>query len=190
LTVALTAGAAPSSTNDPNDTRGPLDVRRIERIGSEKPRWTIVTFGDWRVARMFDRGYFLVYLDTFGSRRFDYYALVRSKGSGLSGTLWRDRTNRDDVRIGFVESFRRNDRSVAVRVPLRRLHIPPDRFFYFWQVRTLYTGPHCTQVCIDIAPNGRGVFEVIPGGPSPSPTTPLPTITPSPTFTPSPTATP
>lgn len=165
-------------------------MKRVQRIGSDNPRWTIVTFRDWRVKRMWDRGFIVVYIDTFGSRRYDYYALVRSKGDKMSGTLWRDRDKKDDVRIGFVETWRTNDRSVTVRVPFRRLNIPNKRPFYYWQARTLFTGPHCGQVCIDVAPNGDGVQEVNPAfTPSPSPTTPLPTPTLTTTPTPSPTPT-
>jgi hypothetical protein len=177
--------ASASSSNDPNDTTGPLDVKRVDKIGNERPRWTTVTYRDWRVARMFDRGYFVVYLDTFGTRRFDYYALVRSKGTQMSGTLWRDRRDRNDVRIGFVESWKRNARSLAVRVPLRRVNLPKRRPFYFWQARTLYTGPGCTKVCIDVVPNQGSVQEFNPlfVEPSPSPTTTLPPVTPTPTPT-------
>jgi hypothetical protein len=187
--VVLGASAAPSNTSDGNDTKGPLDIKRVEKLGNEKPRWTIVNFRDWRVERMWDHGYVIVNLDTFGSRRYDYYVVVRSKGTQLSATLWRDRARKDDVRIGFVESWKRNGRSVAVRIALRRLNIPKQRAFYYWQARTLYTGRDCTTVCIDVAPNKGGVQEPNPlFSPSPIPTTPVPTITP--TITPSITSTP
>jgi hypothetical protein len=171
---------------DANDTRGLLDVQRVDLDGSSRPTWQVITFSDWTVARLWDKGYFLVRLDTFGSERYDYYALVRSDGYGMKGTLVRDRQGKPDFNISKLTAWHPTRSSVKVRVPLAKMRIGKGRFEYFWQVQTLFSNKTCVQICIDDAPDDRGVPEPIPGR-SPDP---LPTVTPTVTPTPTPSASP
>jgi hypothetical protein len=151
--------AAESPVEDRNDTRGALDVRRVTKIGTTRPRWRIVTWTRWSAARMFDRGYALVLLDTFGTPREDYYALVRSDGSRMRGALYRDRAKRRDRRVAYVRAWRVDRRSLSVRVPLGRLFLAKRRKSYFWRVESLMTGPGCRRVCFDRAPQKGRVEE-------------------------------
>jgi hypothetical protein len=198
--VALAAlfAYAGSKVDDPNDTPGVLDVKRVDFAGDKRPRFKTVTFATWTVDRIHDRGFVLIYVDTFGSERFDYYAMARSNGKQMVARLYRDRKKKRDLAISYLKAWRRSQRSVSVRLPLSKLRIPDSRAFYRWSVMTLFTGPSCKKVCFDTAPNGDPVSQPVPGAaPTPVPTvspSPTPTVSPSPTPTttpgPSPTDTP
>ena len=145
---------------DPNDTKGPLDVRSVHQVGGQRPIWRIVTGPRWSARRMFDQGYLLVYVDTFGKKRADYYALVWSTGRRMRGTLVRDRIRpRGDRAAGSLGVWRRDRRSASVRIPLDRLFFQQGRAFYRWHVRTTTIKARCPRsVCIDRAP-GDGVVK-------------------------------
>ena len=186
VALPLLAVANHVDTPDPNDTRGLLDVRSVAVTGESRPTWEVITFSDWRVARVRDRGYFLVRLDTFGGERYDYYALVRSDGDRMKGTLVRDRVNKSDRNISRLAAWRPTTASIKVRVPLSRMRIGSLRLEYTWQVQTLFSNKACVRVCIDDAPDRAGVAEPVPGrSPDPVPST-TPTMTPSVTPTTSP----
>ncbi len=184
--VPLLAWANHADVRDRNDTSGLLDVSRVEVTGSERPVWHILTFNDWTVERIFDTGFFLVRLDTFGTERYDYYALVRSDGDRLKGTLVRDRSRRPDFNVSRIEVWRPARNSVRVRIPLAKMRIGTGRLTYTWQVQTLFSSGNCRRVCIDDVPDQRGVSERLPGVP---PSVPTATPTAGPTATPSPTTT-
>lgn len=170
--IPLFALAGHMDPRDPNDTRGPLDVRRVVAGRDlKRPRWKIVTFDPWRARQIFDRGYVLVFFDTFADKRYDYYALVRSVGPRLRGSLWRDRKVKSDVFKTALRVRRANRRSVTVRVPLGRMKFPETRVYYYWHVQTLMTNRRCPNVCFDRAPDTDGVLEPLPvATPSASPT--------------------
>ena len=88
--VALFAYARPN-VDDPNDTGGLLDIRRVDFEGEDQPRFKTITFATWTVDRIHDRGYVLVYFDSRGGERFDFYALARSNGKEIVARLYRDR---------------------------------------------------------------------------------------------------
>lgn len=188
--AALFAYAGPN-VDDPNDTRGVLDLKKAEASTGKRPRFKVITFARWTVDRIRDRGYFLVYLDTFGDDRFDFYALARSNGQEMLGRLYRDRKQKRDSLISGLNAWRRNQRSVTIRVPLSKLRIPESRTFYRWYALSLFTGPACKKVCMDTTPDGDPVTQPLPGEETPTPApTPTPTATGSPSPTPSPTETP
>ncbi|MBA2724558.1 MAG: hypothetical protein H0U53_01095 [Actinobacteria bacterium] len=175
---------------DGNDTGGLLDVRRLEVSGQDRPKWEFITFTDWSKERIWDRGFGLVYLDTEGGDRFDKYALIRSTGFSMEATLWRDRKVKSDVKIGKLDVWRRNGRSVTVQVPLSELDIPLTRTYFRWFTETLFSGQGCPQICIDRVPDAGAIEEPLV---EPTPTTTpsaLPTLTPTPTPTPTPTESP
>ncbi len=180
VVVPLVASARHANVVDPNDTRGALDVSLVEVEGNEKPRWKIVTFDRWTAKQVWDKGFALVYFDTFGAERFDYYALVRSVGDGLKGTLYRDRSAKSDYAVAKLEVWRPNRRTVMVKVPLTKLNIGPDRLSYRWYVQTLMTNTNCRRVCFDRAPD-EGAVEEPTAEPAPSPSL---TVMPSPTSSP------
>lgn len=175
------AGASHRDLNDPNDTRGQLDVRSVKSFGGVKmPGWRIVSRSRWNVRGIQDRGFALVKFDTFGSSRFDYYALIGSNGSRMKGALWRDRASKRDRRLSKLAVRRTDGKSVSVRVPLRKMKLGTKRLEYRWFVLTLYTSRKCRQVCIDRVPNRGAISD--PNGRTPP--TPTPTVPPTPTVAP------
>ncbi len=196
LTVAGVTAAAlaagPSSraqVQDPNDTRGLLDVRRVWfEPEIHPPRWTVVTYSPFTAEQTRDRGYVFVYLDTIGDDRFDYYAMILSDGRHLSGSLWRVAKRGSDVRLMGLDVRHDSDTNVAVRIPFGQLQTGAFRTVYRWSVVTTFAGRVCRATCIDRVPD-EGTFEQPIGTPTPTPT-PTPTTTPTPTPTPSPTPSP
>ncbi len=159
VAVPVLASARHLSVRDPNDTRGPLDVRRVEVVGLNRPRFQVFTFRRWTTGDIYDRGFVLVYFDTFGGERFDYYALVRSVGDEMKGTLFRDRARKSDVRVSWLRTFRTTKDSVSVRVPLRKMRFGRTRVHFVWSVQTLMSSGRCRRVCFDRVPDRGGILE-------------------------------
>jgi hypothetical protein len=88
IAMTMVAGAHDTDFNDPNDTRGKFDVSKVRLAHQPAPPiWTIVTFQEWGIREMWDRGYLMVMLDTQMGAPADHYALVRSEVFSLEGTL-------------------------------------------------------------------------------------------------------
>ncbi|MDQ3940197.1 MAG: hypothetical protein M3238_02475 [Actinomycetota bacterium] len=172
MAIPLLALARHLDVQDPNDTEGLLDVRRVEVDGTRKrPNWTITTFAAWTAREIWDTGFVIVALDTIGTRRQDYYALVASNGRSLTATLYRDRKQKRDRRITAVPVRRDNRRSLKVTIPLGRTQRRSSRI-YSWYVQTLFSSRECPNVCFDRAPDRGMISEP---GTEPTPTTTLPT---------------
>lgn len=174
LVVALVVGSmlAPMVANathrrawDGNDTRGVLDVRVVEMRRDRPPRFRIKTFSGWSVKRIWDRGYILIYFDTYGylkgrRARFDYYGVIRSTGRRLRGKLYRDRKRTRDPQVGRFKAGKLNRRTVKATIAIRdEMRIGDNRDEFKWKVKTLYTGSRCRRVCIDRAPDSRSITE-------------------------------
>ncbi len=154
-TVA-TVSCVPPSPPDHNDAHGFLDVGKVETdLASDVPVWKVVTRSRWSVFRMWDRGFILIYLDTFGADPADYYALVRSTGKRLRGALYRN-----GHRLAPVGVWREGRRSVSVRIPLRNLFPVVARRFYRWRVLTLTD--RCRRTCFDRVPADGGLVQPRP----------------------------
>ena len=180
LVMAFVAGAHHTDLSDPNDTRGKLDVSRVRFAHTNLAAWTVLTFSEWRTANIWDRGYFMVMLDTEAGAPAEYYLLVRSRGGSLAGSLWRARNFGSDTYLGTVPVKRLSRRSVTVQVGLFRLAFGERRTFYRWWVHTVFTGDRCRRSCHDRAPRRDAVRQWRPGmSPSPSPS-PSPSESPSP----------
>lgn len=184
--IPVLAFAQSLEMRDGNDTKGLMDVSEVVFSDGQVPRWTFLTFSSWTADRVWDRGYVIVNLDTFGTGRFDYYALVRSDGYRLHGELFRDRDRKDDYRVADLKVWRKDRRRVTVKVPLAKLRVGETRLFYRWIGKTLMIGVECPRVCIDRIPDTGSVRALVPGAePSPTPTAePTPTVEPSPTVSP------
>jgi hypothetical protein len=153
------------AVDDPNDTAGLLDVHEVRFFdGDGPPAWTVITFNDWTLRQLWDRGYVLLYLDTLGSPDPDYYVLVRADRRSLVGVLWRIRADGHDVNLFKVATRKRGGDGVRVSVPLRRLSIGDHRTLYRWSVLTLFTGNHCRRTCLDPAPDATMVEQPLPTG--------------------------
>lgn len=169
--IAAAVGAHDTDLMDPDDTHSKLDIRQV-RLAHQPgpPFWTVVTFGEWRTAAMWDRGYIMVLLDTEGGVAAEYYLLIRSAGRVLEGSLWRARGFGPDSYRGSVPVRRLSRRSASVQVGLSRLTFGSSRLFYRWWVQTVYTSETCRRTCHDRAPNGEPVRQWRPGmSPTPSP---------------------
>ena len=190
VTVAAVAGASGgrAQVDDPNDTRGPLDVRRVWfDPDAGPPQWTLVTFSPWSPEQTEDRAFAFVFLDTKKGAHPDYYVVIRSTGHTLSGSLWRDLDGAGDIRLGPVAvSTGSDDAGVTVGVPLGWLEFGALRTSYRWSVLTTFTGRVCRVTCVDRVPD-QGTIEQPLGTPTPTPTPTLdsdphstPTVSPTP----------
>jgi hypothetical protein len=155
--------------HDPKDAHGVLDLRRIEVYGKKRPIYKVFTWRSWKAEQIWDRGYGFVYFDTYGSRRADFYALIRANGNALEASLWQDRTKRSDRYLSALDVWRPNPRSLAVRVPVRKLRFSDTRVTYRWYVKTVIAGPKCPRQCFDRAPDTGTIEAPIPGRPLPVP---------------------
>ena len=140
---------------DARDTRGPLDVRVVEVRHRRAPVWRTRTYSRWSKDRVEDRGFVLVYLDTYGDRHFDYYALVRSTGSAMDADLYRNRSRKRDYALSDLRAGHPNRKTARVTVPLTKVR--KSGRTYRWRVQTLWTGRRCRRVCFDRAPADGGV---------------------------------
>lgn len=146
--------------SDANDTPGKLDVRRVKVVRNSPLRWVIKTYNPWSVRELYDRGYFLVYLDTFGSDRFDYYVLIKSLKTRLKGNVWRDARKGNDFSVARTKVDRVGPYTVSTTVPFRKLRVPKTQVDYRWNVRTIYSKRSCWRaVCLDRAPQFESVVE-------------------------------
>ena len=174
VTAAAMAGgpidpAPRARVDDPNDTRGPLDMRRVwfEDPVDAPPSWTIVTYGEWHPGTLHDKGFVLVYLDTTGTDRAEYYVLIRSVRHGLMGSLWRHPMRGDDFKLLPIDVTRASTASLTLEIPVGLLELGPFRTFYGWYAVSTFTGRVCRAACVDRAPD-TGAFEQPIGTPSPT----------------------
>ena len=160
MTLTPSASAIHADVRDENDVDGRLDIRRVEMRQGPPRKWLIKTYRSFRADRIFDKGYLLVYLDTFGSRRPDYYVLLRPTRERIRGNLWRDaKGGNNDFMISATRVRRPNRRTISTTVPFRKMRTPDHRLNYHWHVRTIYSSPGCRRICIDRAPENRAVTE-------------------------------
>jgi hypothetical protein len=153
--VALVSCMSPSPP-DPKDTHGFLDVKQVESfLETQEPIWRVVTISRWSLSRMWDRGFVLLYLDTFGEDPPDYYALIRSVGTRLRATLYRN-----GHRLASLPVWRRNSRSVSIHIPFDKLLVGADRRFYRWRVVTLTD--RCRRTCFDQIPDEGALVQPLP----------------------------
>jgi hypothetical protein len=171
--LPLLVRAAAQPFDDPNDTKGVLDVRQVRMSSSSSPVWRTISFSNFRAFDMWDAGFVMVHIDSFGDGRFDHYALLYSDGNGFHGDLYRDRKKKSDYRISSLKVWRKDRSSISVRIPLDKLHLGADRIDYRWIIKTLFSSENCRRVCIDRIPDTGVVTQLRPD------VTPTPTVTPT-----------
>jgi hypothetical protein len=162
--LGATAGGAAAkhtSIKDRNDTNAALDVRRVEMRHPARNTavWGIETWGVWKASRIWDRGYFFVYLDTRWGERAEHYVLIRSTGSGVQALLFREHPGGNDTLMRSLRVWRWNQRRVAFKLKLTGLAWGPSRTFYRWSVITTFTSEICPNVCLDAAPDSGSVTQ-------------------------------
>jgi hypothetical protein len=175
--TALVTGSMPASAGhqdpyDGDDVRGRLDIRRVQMWGPHvNSGFRITTFRRWSTRFIWDSGFFVVNVDSFGQPRFDYYVLVRSNGSRMEGLLFRDRETRRDRLIRKVRVWRPTDKSISFRFPWNDIRFPEKRRFFRWNAQSLFTNDYCPNVCIDNVPNKGAVTTTVRPAPTPTATT-------------------
>ncbi len=163
--VPSIAEANHAPVSDGKDVRGLLDIKKVAIQGGERKRAKVITHKRWTADRMQDRGYVLVYLDTFADERPDYYVLIRSTGSEMKAKLYRDRKTKNDYIVGSANAWKAEKSSVSVRLPLRKRQWGKTRTFYRWNVLSSFSDRRCKRVCFDRAPQEAAVEEPRPGAP-------------------------
>lgn len=173
--VALPAGAHDTDQADPNDTDGRLDLKMVELShDATRGRWFMSSFTRWSPKQIWDQGYFLVYVDTKGNAQVDYYGLVYSDGRKIKGGLYRDEPNGKDPKIGSLPATKADARTAAVTLAFSKITIGDTRTEWGWSTQTLFTGPDCKKVCMDLVPDTGMVVQpievpVAPADPGSSP---------------------
>jgi hypothetical protein len=175
LAIPLLASARHMEVLDPDDTKGLLDIRRVTVAGSQNaPTWTIATGARWTAEQMWDTGFLVVKIDTFGRPRADYYVIVSSDGRKFRGFLYRDRQEKPDRRLRGVALERLDRRSLTVTINIRDLRRRENRV-YSWYTQSLFMSDNCRGTCIDRAPDSGVIAEPGTGSsPTPTPTVPTP----------------
>ncbi len=159
MSLGSPVSASHVTVRDRNDVDGRLDLRAVEVLRGPPRKWILKTHKAFSARRIFDKGYLLVYFDTYGTKRFDYYVLLRPGRHKIKGNLWKDRKQANDEIIAGTRVGKPGKRKVATTVPLRKMRQGPARLTYRWHARTIFTGRHCKRVCIDRAPQARSVVE-------------------------------
>jgi hypothetical protein len=176
--LALPALAHHTDQVDPDDTDGKLDLEQVAFDHEGAPSWRMATFSSWTVSSIWDRGTFIVQLDTKGDATADFVAVVRSDGRRLVAALYRLRRDGREIELTVLRTNKDGPKAAAVTIPLREVSIGPNRSSYSWSLLSSFTGGNCTRTCLDAVPD-EGMIEQ-----------PLPGVTPSPTPTPTPPAAP
>lgn len=148
-----TAGACEfDNPRDPNDATGIMDVKRIgTSFAAASSSWKFFTHGHWSRKKMWDRGFGIVSLDTKGDLSAEYLIVirVRSNGRGMTAFLRRLSTGKR----WSLDAWRPGWKSIAVRLPMRRLSFGAGRTYYRWWGQTLYSHSWCKRaVCFDLTP--------------------------------------
>jgi hypothetical protein len=174
LATAMAASWRRTDIDDPNDTRGVLDVQTVRfwHPRGEPPEWTVLTFSRWKVRPLWDHGYVHVFFDTIGGEPPEYRVLIRSTGRALLASLWQiaKKPGKLDRFVRDLPVYRKSHDGVSVRVPLKSMTFGPQRISYNWWIVTTLSTDKCPTTCIDRAPNRGSVPQYRPGmSPSPTP---------------------
>ena len=170
IAFALPALAHHTDQVDPDDTDGKLDLEEVGFDHEGAPSWQMVTFPTWTVRSIWDRGNFIVQLDTKGDATADFVAVVRSDGRRLVAALFRLRRDGREIEVTSLRTDKDGSKAASVTVPLREVSIGPNRTSYFWSVLSSFTGGNCSRTCLDAVPDLGMIEQSLPGvTPSPSP---------------------
>ncbi len=154
LAAAEPARATHTNQTDANDVRGLLDLQSVVFRHDLSPWvWVFRTYSTWTAKRIWDRGFLIVELDTFGSDAVDYVAVVRSNGRGMLGDLFRRRKNGDEIHLRGLRAWRAGSRGAGFRLPRSALKYGASRTAFGWRVLSSYTGARCRTTCIDRVPD-------------------------------------
>jgi hypothetical protein len=153
LVGAEVARAGKSAAQDPNDTRGRLDIRSVSQGHSgRKVTHTIKTFGRWPSSVLDEQhsNSFLMVLNTDSDPAIERFVfIITARGRLEAGVL----TGNGNF-LGRADASRPNRRSLRVTLSKSRLGNPAG---YRWQASSSFQGSGgCGRGCVDRAPNGSG----------------------------------
>jgi hypothetical protein len=153
LVGAEVARAGKSAAQDPNDTRGRLDIRSVSQGHSgRKVTHTIKTFGRWPSSVLDEQhsNSFLMVLNTDSDPAIERFVfIITARGRLEAGVL----TGNGNF-LGRADASRPNRRSLRVTLSKSRLGNPAG---YRWQASSSFQGSSgCGRGCVDRAPNGSG----------------------------------
>lgn len=173
--LAGAGGARHTDTTDPNDVDGRFDLREVQLDHHPgQLAWRFRTFGPWSLDDAWDRGFFVIELDTRGDKSIDERILVRSDGRQLIGSLVTIRSDGTERVRASLDAAKEGSRSAVVSISLRRLTIGRSRETFTWYAYSISTSTGCRQVCVDRLPDDGRIEHELPGA------SPSPTVTPSP----------
>jgi hypothetical protein len=170
LVLALAAPAAATHTDltDPNDVDGLMDLSAVQfRHESGPYRWIFKTYPAWTVRKIWDRGTFVIQLDTLGDEAIDYFVVVRSDGRSMVADLFRKRRHGTEVRLRSLDAGRAGDHGASVDLARRHLRYGANRTSFSWRTITTFVGVKCRVTCLDLAPDdGTMVEQELPPPPA------------------------
>ncbi|HEV8682508.1 MAG TPA: hypothetical protein VGS09_07020 [Actinomycetota bacterium] len=154
-------GCQLDSPQDPNDTTGRMDVRRIgTTFGATSSSWTFFTYGQSSRKELWDRAFGVVSLDTSGDASAEYRIVIRVRSDGRSMAAFLRRLS--DGKQWGLDAWRPGWRSMAVRLPMSRLSFASGRTHYRWWGQTLFSHSWCKKaVCFDFTPGSAPTGTLI-----------------------------
>ena len=168
MAVSGVAAAEHTDQVDPNDVTGLLDIEEVRFRHDDGPyTWVFRTFARWTTKKIWDKGFFVVQLDTIGSAEADFLALLRSTGKEMHGELFRLRRDGSQRHLRSLAGWRAGAKGAGIAVPARFLEFGAHRTSFFWWTLSLYRSPRCRTTCIDAVPDEGTVEQVLVEEPDP-----------------------
>ncbi len=160
---ARVARADHTDQTDANDVDGVLDVEEVRFRHETGPYvWVFRTYAEWTAKRIWDKGFFVVQLDTIGTSDADHLVLLRSSGREMTGELFRIRKNGSLKLMRKLDGYRAGPQGAGVAVRRRHLTIGVYRTSFFWWTASLFTSDVCRTTCIDAVPDEGTVEQELP----------------------------
>lgn len=164
---AGTGAANSTRIDDPNDTRGPLDIRQVTHaIHGGYLTFQVVTWGDWSM-RDLEHNWFAIPINMLSDdpdstykdfrSNWDYVASVTAGPYRIRAQVY-DHDKPDPVYVGPVTTKVSGSRRLTISFPEEYLEAPGP---YEWNLGSLYTGhrPCEKRRCKDWT-TGRGFFDL------------------------------
>jgi hypothetical protein len=162
LVLALAAPASATHTNldDPNDVAGLMDLEHVVFRHDAGPyRWVFKTYPAWTIRQIWDRGTFVIQLDTIGDEAIDFFVVLRSDGRSMVADLFRKRANGTELHVRSLDAARAGGHGATVEVRRTHLRYGAHRTSFFWRTITTYVSPKCSSTCLDLAPDDGSMIE-------------------------------
>lgn len=146
-------------------TSTPLDITLVTGPSNgSSPKWRFVTRKSWSLRKIWDDGFFLIFLDHRGGSGVDKVIIARAKrtGRGYIAHVYRLRSGKPELQKDRVAVARPNGRSIAIRVPFREIGLESGRNVYRWYAMSIFNGKGCGRGCLDTLQKGVMFPEIRP----------------------------